>query len=77
MRRIKGQISVFLALVFLLVAALIAVTLESARASCLDYLAEQAASSAADSVFAAYDSDLLKDFGLSAENIVKTVKEWK
>ena len=66
MRRIKGQISVFLALVFLLVAALIAVTLESARASCLDYLAEQAASSAADSVFAAYDSDLLKDFGLLA-----------
>ena len=66
MKRIKGQISVFLALVFLLVAALIAVTLESARASCLDYLTEQAAASAADSVFAAYDSDLLKDFGLLA-----------
>lgn len=66
MKRAKGQISVFLALVFLLVAALIAVTLESARASCLDYLTEQAASSAADSVFAAYDSDLLKDFGLLA-----------
>ncbi len=66
MKRIKGQISVFLALVFLLVAALIAVTLESARASCLDYLTGQAAASAADSVFAAYDSDLLKDFGVLA-----------
>ena len=62
----KGQISVFLALVFLLVAALIAVTLESSRASCLDYLTEQAAASAADSVFAGFDSDLLKDFGLLA-----------
>ena len=62
----KGQISVFLALVFLLVAALIAVTLESSRSSCLDYLTEQAASSAADSVFAGFDSDLLKDFGLLA-----------
>ena len=66
MKRVKGQISVFLALVFLLVAALIAVTLESARASCLDYLTEQAAASAADSVFAGFDSDLLKDFGLLA-----------
>ena len=62
----KGQISVFLALVFLLVSALIAVTLESSRAACLDYLTEQAAASAADSVFAGFDSDLLKDFGLLA-----------
>ena len=66
MRKAKGQISIFLALVFLLITALIAVTLESARASCLDYLTDRAASSAADSVFAAYDSDLLKDFGLLA-----------
>ncbi len=62
----KGQITVFLALIFLLVTALIAVTLESARASCLDYLTDQAAASAADSVFAGFDSDLLKDFGLLA-----------
>lgn len=66
MKRAKGQISVFLALIFLLVTALIAVTLESSRASCLDYLTEQAAASAADSVFAGFDSDLLADFGLLA-----------
>jgi len=66
MKGAKGQISIFLALVFLLVTALIAVTLESARAAGLDYLTDKAAASAADSVLAAFDSDLLKDFGVLA-----------
>ena len=67
MKRAKGQISVFLALIFLLVAALIAVTLESSRAACLDHLTAQAARSAAESVLGGFDSDLLKDFGLLAK----------
>ena len=64
MKGLKGQISVFLAMIFLLVAALIMATLESARASALDYLTGMAARSGIESVFAAFDSDLLQDFGL-------------
>ena len=66
MKKTKGQISVFLALIFLLTAALVAVTLESARAACLDHLTGLAARSGIESVFAGFDSDLLKDFGLLA-----------
>ena len=66
MKGIRGQISVFLALVFLLVTALVMVTLESGRSSALDHLAGMAARSGIESVFAAYHSDLLKDFGLLA-----------
>ena len=64
MKKNKGVISAFLALIFLLVAALIAVTLESTRAACLDYLAETAARSGLESVFAAFDSDVLNEHGL-------------
>ena len=66
MKRPKGVISVFLALVFLLVMALVAVTLESSRSAALDHLAGMAARSGIESVFAAYDSDLLDDFGILA-----------
>ena len=66
MKRPKGAVSVFLALVFLLVTALVMVTLESARAASLDHLAGMAARSGIESVFAAFDSDVLKDFGILA-----------
>lgn len=64
MKKEKAEITVLLSLISLLVFSLIATTLEGARAACVNYLMEQAAGSAAESVFAAYDSDLLEDYGL-------------
>ncbi len=66
MKRLSAQISAFLALIFLLVTALVMVTLESARAAALDHLAGMAARSGIESVFAAFHTDLLQDFGLLA-----------
>ena len=64
MKRYRGQVTVFLALTALSLFALMGVCLERSRSACLDYLSSQAAESSLRSVFAAYQGDLLRDYGL-------------
>ncbi len=66
MKRLRGEVTLFLLLVSVLIFSLIAVTLEGARSACLDYLTRQAADSGIRSVFAAYDTELMKLSGLLA-----------
>ncbi|MBP3729737.1 MAG: hypothetical protein J6H18_05695, partial [Lachnospiraceae bacterium] len=56
--------TVFLALSALSLFALFSVCLESARYACLDYLCSQAADSSLKSVFAAFQGDMVRDYGL-------------
>lgn len=64
MKRFQGQVTIFLALSCLSLFALLGVCLEGARSACLDYWCRQAADSALRSVFAAYQGDALRDYGL-------------
>ena len=64
MKRCRGQITVFMALSALSLFSLFCVCLEGARSACLDYLCSQAADSALRSVFAAYQGETLRDYGL-------------
>ncbi len=64
MKKIKGQITVFLALTSLLILALICTTLEGARIAAVRYTAGLALRSAMDSVFAAFDGPSLDRYGL-------------
>lgn len=64
MRRFQGQVTLFLALTCLSLFALFSVCLEGARSACLDYWCSQAAESSLRSVFAAYQGDVLRNYGL-------------
>ena len=64
MKREDGQITVFLALLIAAVLALLCVTLEAGRSASADYVCGQAASSAMQSVFAAYNGDMLEEYSL-------------
>ena len=60
----KGNVSVFLALLFPLVLALVLTLLESARYGGLRLQARNAGNAAADSVMAGYNRTLLRRYGL-------------
>jgi len=62
--RIKGQITVFLSLILLLLLSLVFTCLESARSEGLQLRAELAAGAALQSVFAQYDRNLWNHYGL-------------
>ena len=64
MRKAEGVISVFLALSSVLIFALLGTCLEGARAGCTDYLTRLAAESSVQSVFAAYQGELRREYGL-------------
>ena len=64
MKRLKGQVTVFLSLTALSLLALFSTCLEGARLACLDYLCTQAAHSSLRSVFAGFQGEPLRDFGL-------------
>lgn len=64
MKQVKGQISVFLALASLAIFGLIAGCLEGGRAALIDYFTKQAAQSAVESVFAAYQGEVKRSYGL-------------
>ena len=60
----KGAITVFLAFSSVLIFALFCTCLESARAACTDTLTDMAADSAVRSVFAAYQGEVRREYGL-------------
>ena len=64
MKRAAGQITVFLALCFLSVTALLLTCLEASRSACLQPLLKQAGESSLRSVFAAYNGEVMKAYGL-------------
>lgn len=64
MKPTQGQIAVFLALAFLSVTALLAACLEASRIACLEALLRQGSESALRSVFAAYDGEMMQEYGL-------------
>ena len=64
MKRDDGQITVFLALLIVAVLALLCITLEAGRAAAADYACGQAAESAMQSVFAAFNGDVLEEYSL-------------
>ncbi|MBO4872903.1 MAG: hypothetical protein J5496_05770 [Lachnospiraceae bacterium] len=64
MRQAKGSVTVFLALSAVLIFALFCTCLESARAICTDALMKTAADSAIRSVFAAYQGDVKREYGI-------------
>ena len=64
MRSEKGVVSVFLALISLLIFALFCTCLEGARAACLEYFTQMAARSSVQSVFAAYEGEVKRQYGL-------------
>ena len=64
MKAPRGQIGVFLALSSVLIFALICTCLEGARAACTDYLTRLAAESSLQSVFAAYQGEVRREYGL-------------
>ena len=64
MRRPRGEITVFLALCSVLIFALFCTCLEGARASCTDVLMDMAADSAVRSVFAGYQGEVRREYGL-------------
>lgn len=64
MSRFCGSVSVFAALVFLLVASVITASLRSARIAGAEFLAKSSLAMALDSTFANYNSELLKKYGI-------------
>ena len=64
MRRAAGQITVFLALSSVLIFALILNCLEASRSACIEAILRQGADSAVRSVFAAYQGEVRREYGL-------------
>lgn len=64
MRRFKGSVSLFNAMVFLLVASVITATIKSARIQGAKVMVRTASSMALDSVFAEYNYQLFSEFGV-------------
>ena len=64
MNRIKGSVSLFTAMVFLLVASVITMTIRSARVHGARVMVRTASSMALDSVFAEYNCQLFSQFGV-------------
>ena len=64
MKRLKGSVSLFNAMVFLLVASVITVTIKSARIQGAKVMVRTASSMALDSVFAEYNYQLFSEFGV-------------
>lgn len=64
MKRFKGSVSLFNAMVFLLVASVITVTIKSARIQGAKVMVRTASSMALDSVFAEYNRQLFSEFGV-------------
>lgn len=63
-KKYNGSISLFAAMIFLLVVSVITATITSARVQGAKVRVKLAASMALDSVFAAYDSELFSKFGI-------------
>lgn len=64
MKNLKGSVSLFAAMVFLLVASVITATIRSARIHGAKVMVRTASSMALDSVFAEYDCRLFSEFGI-------------
>lgn len=64
MKRVPGQVTVFLSLTALSLFALFGTCLEGARCACLDYLCNQTANSSLRSVFAGFQGETMRDYGL-------------
>ena len=64
MRRAAGQITVFLALSSVLIFALILSCLEGSRSACIEALLQQGTDSSIRSVFAAYQGEVRREYGL-------------
>lgn len=62
--KIKGSVSLFMAMIFLMVISVITTTIMSARIHGAKVKVSTSVSSSADSVFAAYDSELFEKFGV-------------
>lgn len=62
--RIKGSVSLFMAMIFLMVISVITTTISSARAQGAKIKVSTSVSASVDSVFAKYDSELFKEFGV-------------
>lgn len=60
----KGQITIFLSLIFMFLLAVIGTGAEGVRVAALELEGEMAVKAASDSVLAAYDRDLLKEYEL-------------
>ena len=64
MKRFTGQVTVFLSLTALSLFALFGTCLEGSRCACLDYLCAQAANSSLRSVFAGFQGETMREYGL-------------
>ena len=64
MKRNKGSISLFIAMIFMLMVSLISMSIRSARLQGVHALMASGASMALDSLFASYDNQLLSSFGV-------------
>ncbi len=64
MNNIKGSVSLFSALIFLLVAAVISVTIKSARIHGASVIVNTSLNMGLDSLFSSYDSELFNQFGV-------------
>lgn len=64
MKQLRGEITIFLSLILLLVLELVGTCLESARAAGLAARVSMTASTSLQSVFAAYDRELWEQYGL-------------
>ena len=64
MRKINGSVSLFAALIFLMVVSVIITTIKAARVKGAEVVVGCAASMALDSLFAGYDSELFSEFGV-------------
>ena len=64
MKRVPGAITVFLSFSTVLILALVGSCLEGARGVCLDALVRMAADSSVSSVFAAYQGEVKREYGL-------------
>ncbi len=64
MKRIKGSVSLFTAMIFLMVVSVITTTIKAARVKGAEAVVGCAASMALDSLFAEYNSELFSEFGV-------------
>lgn len=64
MKRVTGQVTVFLSLTALSLFALFSTCLEASRCACVDYLCAQAAESSVRSVMAGFQGETLREYGL-------------
>ena len=64
MRKIKGSVSLFAAMIFLMLVTLIITTIESARIQGSKVMVATALSMGLDSVFAGFDEELFSEFGV-------------